>query len=58
MKDSNRLVNAIRRSNFESMVANGTASGVAGRARTIESKRDKARCPRRQRQAFRGERWG
>jgi hypothetical protein len=52
------LVNAIKRANFEEMVANGTAAGVAGRARTIPSKRDKSRDPRRQRRAFRGARWG
>jgi hypothetical protein len=43
---------------WQEMAAIGAAAGVAGRARTIPSKRDKARDPKRQRRAFRGARWG
>jgi len=41
-KNDIRIVNAIKSANFQSMVANGTAPGVASRARTMRSGRDKA----------------
>ena len=52
----NRVANVMGQAAYAQLVAAG--AGIGGRNRTMQSKRDKARDPRRQRQAFRCERWG
>jgi hypothetical protein len=46
---SKRIASAMGQAAHDTLAAIGAAPGIGNRARTQQSKRDKARCPRRQR---------